>query len=172
MAFHYPGEDGKFGKTYANLRDKDSVSLDEKIGLDRSGDGKDDIVSDRLVVPVNRKVFIELFSIDVLHSFFLPNFRVKQDAVPGLKLRVWLEAGKTSKQVIGRDPKNVMEVYNQTSETYVKITDSKPFDIVCAELCGQGHSTMRGMLFVVQQDEYELFLEQSKPAEDASFEFE
>lgn len=87
----------------------------------------DDIHSNgELVVPVHTKVKIELVAQDVLHSFFLPNLRVKQDAVPGLKTPVWFEAEETG-----------------------------TFDLVCAELCGWGHYKMKGRLRVVTKEQYE-----------------
>lgn len=143
--FHYPGADGKFGPLKPELANLESAYPEEIIGLDRSvAEAKDDIVAVKMVVPVNKKIRSRLASVDVLHSFFLPNFRVKQDAVPGLRGNVWFEATKTSAQVVGIESDG----------------SPKPFDIVCAELCGQGHFKMKGMLYVVTQSEYEQFLEE------------
>ncbi len=72
-----------------------------------------------LHVPVNENILIHLKSRDVLHSFFLPHLRLKQDAVPGMTIPVWFNAMK--------------------ADTY---------DLVCAELCGWGHYKMRGRLSV------------------------
>ena len=69
---------------------------------------------------MNEDILVQLKSEDVLHSFFLPNLRVKQDAVPGMKIPVWFRAVKTG-----------------------------DFDLVCAELCGWGHYKMKGRLTVV-----------------------
>ncbi len=147
--FRYPGADGRFGPRKRELIDDRSADPAEQIGLDRSHpDAADDLVTQRLVVPVNRDVRIYLTSKDVLHSFFLPNFRIKQDAVPGLTGHVWLRSNKTSGQIVGREADG----------------SDKPFDIVCAELCGQGHFRMRGRLYVVSEDQYQAFLE-----EEASF---
>ena len=91
----YPGPDGKF-------------------------DTLDDIhVVNDLHLPVNEEILLDLKSMDVLHSFFLPNLRVKQDAVPGMKIPVWFRA-----------------------------VDTGQFDLVCAELCGWGHYKMKGRLTV------------------------
>lgn len=84
-----------------------------------------------LHVPVNEEIVLELESMDVLHSFFLPNVRVKQDAVPGMKQYVWF-----------------------------KCTETGTFDIVCAELCGWGHYKMRGRLTVETQEEFDQWLKQ------------
>jgi cytochrome c oxidase subunit 2 len=83
---HYPGPDGKFGRTAARL-----VSADNPIGLDRTDpDAKDDITTiNQLNLPVDRPVLVHLSSKDVIHSFGLYEMRVKQDAVPGLDIPVW-----------------------------------------------------------------------------------
>ncbi|MCE9591812.1 MAG: cytochrome c oxidase subunit II [Planctomycetes bacterium] len=141
--FHYPGKDGKLGVRNPTKVNPLSSIPEELVGLDRNDpDSADDLLTTRLVVPVKQKVYANVTSVDVIHSFFLPNFRIKQDAMPGLRARVWLEATKTSAEVIGTKPDGT----------------PKPFDIVCAELCGQGHYTMRGELYVVSPAEYEKFI--------------
>ena len=173
--FHYPGKDGIFGKVHPLWqRDGDSAEnfglrrgdpldfLDEEKVEEIAADPKrrhlldpdpaaeDDICVPRLFLPVDRKVHIELTSRDVLHSFFLPNFRIKQDAVPGLTGHVWLRASKTSAAVVGQFGPD----------------RPKPFDIVCAELCGQGHFKMRGQLFVVSRHDFETWLEENAPEDE------
>ena len=83
---HYPGPDGKFGRT-----DESLVAADNLIGIDRRDpDAKDDVVtSNQLNLPVDRPVLVHLTSQDVIHSFGLYEMRVKQDAVPGLSMPVW-----------------------------------------------------------------------------------
>jgi cytochrome c oxidase subunit 2 len=83
---HYPGADGKFGRTDPKL-----VGADNPIGIDRTDpDAKDDVVSTNiLALPVDRPVLVHLSSQDVIHSFGLYEMRVKQDAVPGLDIPVW-----------------------------------------------------------------------------------
>ena len=78
-----------------------------------------------LRIPVNEEIVIQIQTQDVLHSFFLPNMRIKQDVVPGMKQHIWFEAKK-----IGT------------------------YDIVCAELCGWGHYKMRGRLIVQSEDDF------------------
>jgi cytochrome c oxidase subunit II len=97
----YPGADGKFG------------TADDKTLLDE------------MHVPVNKVVHVHLRSQDVIHSFFVPQFRMKQDAVPGREIVQWFEATKTGK-----------------------------YELPCAELCGFGHSGMRGWIYVHTPDEY------------------
>ncbi len=103
-------------------------------GLDGEMGTVDDVVLDNeMHVPVGRPVRIQLRSLDVIHSFFLPNMRLKQDAVPGLTIPIWFEPTKTG-----------------------------DFEIACAELCGFGHTTMHGMLTVHTPEEYKAWLEQAE----------
>jgi cytochrome c oxidase subunit 2 len=83
---HYPGPDGKFGRTDVNL-----MAADNPLGLDRSDPAaKDDVTTiNQLTLPVDKPVLVHLSSKDVIHSFGLYEMRVKQDAVPGLDMPVW-----------------------------------------------------------------------------------
>src|SRR5262247_319649 len=110
----YPGEDGKFG------------TADDKTLLDE------------MHVPVGKVVRINLKSQDVIHSFFVPQFRMKQDAVPGHEIRQWFEATKPGK-----------------------------YEWPCAELCGFGHSGMRGWIYVHTADEYGKWAAENLKAEAA-----
>ena len=113
--FHYAGTDGVFGRTDAKLiTDTNPVGLDKKDPA-----AKDDIVSVDMHIVVDKPVKVRLRSKDVIHSFFLPNMRVKQDAVPGMSILVWLEPTRTGK-----------------------------FELACAELCGNGHYRMRAFVYV------------------------
>ena len=161
--FHYPGADGILGRRDPLKVDlTEGTDLPKLIGLDReSPGGEDDFVTAVMVVPQGRKVFIRVTSLDVLHSFFLPNFRIKQDAVPGMLADVWFEATKLSADVIGRSATATVraeDVDDLDADGYPKMADisnSKPFEIVCAELCGQGHYTMAGQLYVLRPEEYQ-----------------
>ncbi len=83
---HYPGADGKFGRTEVSR-----VAADNPVGLDRTDPaGKDDIVTiNQMTLPVDKPVLVHLSSKDVIHSFGLFEMRVKQDAVPGMSIPVW-----------------------------------------------------------------------------------
>ncbi|MBI3933188.1 MAG: hypothetical protein HY316_00760 [Acidobacteria bacterium] len=124
----YPGRDGVFGRTSPGL-----LSLENPMGLDANDPAaQDDILSIGLMyLPVNRTARIRLKSKDVLHSFFLPFHRVKQDVVPGMSIDVWF-------------------VPTQTGD----------YEIACAELCGFGHYQMRGLLRVVSEQEFDEQLQQ------------
>jgi cytochrome c oxidase subunit 2 len=86
----------------------------------------DTVFLDEMHVPVNKVVHVELRSQDVIHSFFVPSFRIKQDAVPGHTIRAWFEATKPGK-----------------------------YEWPCAELCGFGHSGMKGWIYVHTPEEYQ-----------------
>jgi cytochrome c oxidase subunit II len=83
---HYPGPDGKFGRTDVSL-----MAADNPLGLDRNDPAaKDDITTiNQLNLPVDRPVLVHLSSKDVIHSFGLYEMRVKQDAIPGMSIPVW-----------------------------------------------------------------------------------
>jgi cytochrome c oxidase subunit II len=81
-----------------------------------------------LHIPSEEEVVLVIKSEDVLHSFFLPQFRVKQDVVPGMKQKVWFKA--------------------------VKEAEGRSFDIVCAELCGWGHYKMKGRINIHTQSDF------------------
>jgi cytochrome c oxidase subunit 2 len=89
------------------------------------GSADDFTLRNQLHAPVNRPVWIHLRAEDVLHSFFLPQMRLKQDAVPGQDISVWFEATATGDYALG-----------------------------CAELCGTGHTTMNGTLTVHDADDF------------------
>lgn len=98
----YSGSDGKFGTA-------------------------DDINAiNNLHVPIGKPVLLNMTAQDVIHSFFVPEFRMKQDAVPGMMTQLWFTATKTGE-----------------------------FEIACAELCGLGHYRMRGKVFVHSQQEFD-----------------
>jgi len=89
--FHYPGQDGIFGKSDAVF-----IKSSNPLGLDPSDPaGKDDIYSPgELHLPVNRPAILEITSMDVIHSFSFPAMRVAQDAIPGLRTPIWFKPVK------------------------------------------------------------------------------
>jgi cytochrome c oxidase subunit 2 len=127
--FRYAGPDGKFGLTSPKLMDPSSGS-EAAIGLDNDDPAaKDDVVTGTMFLPINRQVDLTLRAVDVIHSFFVPNMRFKQDAVPGLAIHMHF--------------------------TPTQIGD---YEIACAELCGLGHYKMHGMLKVVSQEDFDKWL--------------
>jgi cytochrome c oxidase subunit 2 len=111
----YPGPDGQFD------------TADDKTFLDE------------MHVPVGRPVRVNLKSQDVIHSFFVPQFRLKQDAVPGRQIGAWFEVTKPGK-----------------------------YEWPCAELCGFGHSGMRGWVYAHTSDDYAKWAAENLRAEAAA----
>jgi cytochrome c oxidase subunit 2 len=112
--FRYPGADGKFNTP-------------------------DDILTlNQLHFPVGKPVVVELTSKDVIHSFFMPEFRVKQDAVPGMNTHIWFEGTR-----VGH------------------------WEIACAELCGLGHYRMKGFVSVDTAEDYQKWLAEQLSAQNA-----
>jgi len=127
--FRYAGPDGKFGATSPTLMDP-SAGSEAAVGLDTSDPAaKDDVVTGIMYLPVNRQVDLRLRAVDVIHSFFVPGMRFKQDAVPGLEIHMHF--------------------------TPMEIGD---YEIACAELCGLGHYKMHGMLKVVSPEAFDKWL--------------
>jgi len=127
--FRYPGPDGKFGATRPELEDP-SAGGEGALGLDpKDPSSKDDVVTGVMEVPVDREVELILRAHDVIHSFFVPALRFKQDAVPGLAIHMHF--------------------------TPIQIGT---YEIACAELCGLGHYKMHGVVKVVSQNEFDQWL--------------
>ena len=93
------------------------------------GTADDFTMRNQLHLANNKPVLITLESEDVIHSFFIPNFRIKQDAVPGMHIRVWFQP-----------------------------TETGTYELGCAELCGLGHYRMRAVVTVHTQEEYDRWL--------------
>jgi cytochrome c oxidase subunit 2 len=124
---HYPGPDGVFGRTDIKLVDEAT----NPIGLDRKGDphAKDDIVTlNQLHLPVNRPVVLEITTKDVIHSFFLPVMRVKQDAVPGMLIPVHFVPTKTSDEMREELAKTVTLPTAENLDSYVSMEEYKGKD--------------------------------------------
>jgi cytochrome c oxidase subunit 2 len=133
--YRLPGEDGKLGTSnMVNINDQNpfGINLDDQ-------NGRDDILiqSDELHLKTNRPVKILLRSTDVLHNFYVPQFRAKMDAVPGLITYYWFEPNKEG-----------------------------DYEVLCAEYCGIGHYGMRAKVVVDNEENYEKWLEQQETFSD------
>ena len=126
-----PGADGVLGTT-----DVRNITPDNPLGLNPSDPaGQDDLVVefDELLLPLDRPVKLLMRSVDVLHNFYVPEFRAKMDMVPGMVTFVWLTPSRTGR-----------------------------FEVICAELCGVGHAFMRGGVQVVEGEAYVAWLDQQQ----------
>jgi len=139
---HYPGADGKFGSTNIQLVDEEL----NPIGLDRgSAFGSDDIVTlNQMHLPVNKQVMIHLSSKDVIHSFGIPEMRIKQDAIPGMTIPFFFTPIMTSAEFLDKIKGTVR--------------DGMGYEIACAQLCGNSHYRMRGYVTIDTETEYETWL--------------
>jgi cytochrome c oxidase subunit 2 len=137
---HYAGPDGVFGRTDVKLID----TTDNPLGLDRSDPAaKDDVTTlNQLYLPANKPIIVKLRSKDVIHSFGVPEFRVKQDAIPGLTIPVWFIPNVTT-----------AEMRTRTGNPEFQ------YEIACAQLCGLGHYRMRGFVTVLAADEFQKWID-------------
>jgi len=130
----YPGKDGTFGK-----QDVKFVSGANPLGIDQADpNAKDDVRSEgssEIAVPVGTNVIIHISSMDVIHSFKVFPMRVNQDAIPGMSIPVHFKPTK-----VGMYPIN------------------------CAQLCGLGHASMKGVLKVLAPADYEKWLAEKSGA--------
>ena len=127
-AFRFPGEDGKLGNVHVRNIDP----IDNPFGMDPNDpNGADDVLVPRneLHLPVNQPFKALLRSNDVLHDFWVPEIRAKMDAVPGMITYFWFEPTRVGK-----------------------------YEILCAELCGESHYTMRGDMYIDTQEDFDAWL--------------
>jgi len=133
--YRLPGEDGKLGNTkVVNINDGNPFGI-----ILEDPNGKDDVLiqSDAIHLKNNRPVKILLRSVDVLHNWYVPQFRAKMDAVPGTITYYWFEPNKVGE-----------------------------YEVLCAEYCGVGHYGMRGRVFVKSEQDYENWLQEQETFSD------
>jgi cytochrome c oxidase subunit 2 len=126
-SYRFPGKDGKFGKTAVRF-----INSDNPFGIDpKDANGKDDILVEETDVslPLGKSYKVLLRSTDVLHDFYVPQFRAKMDLVPGTVSYFWFTTKRRG-----------------------------TFDILCAELCGVGHHAMRGKVSVITPAKFQKWL--------------
>lgn len=142
--FRYPGKDGSFGKKYfRNIDDAGNNTLgilwDDPLS-------HDDIVTDKMILVKGRPVKLIIGSRDVIHDVGLSQFRLKMDAVPGIPTTMWFTPKYTTKEM--------KEITHNPDFVY---------EISCDQMCGNGHFSMRGVIDVVDQEEYDAWLAKQKP---------
>jgi len=133
--FRYPGPDGKFGQIHPELINEGTQNL---FGLDPEHDieSRDDVVTAEMAIPVNKEIHLLMHAKDVSHSFYVPALRIHQDFVPGLDLSLHFTATKVGK-----------------------------YEIVCSQLCGLGHYSMRAFLNVVSAQDYDDWMKKQQAAQ-------
>lgn len=137
----YPGKDKKAGKVSMRF-----ISATNDMGIDKSDpNSRDDFIPLQMHVPKNRPVRLLLRSKDVIHSFYLPQFRTKMDAVPGMITTLSFTA-----------------IYS-TQEMREKLHDPDfNYEVACAELCGRMHFAMKLILVVDESAEFERWASEQK----------
>ena len=128
-SYRLPGADGKLGKSDSKL-----ISVDNTLGVDPDDPaGQDDVIIDAadLHLPIDKPVKMLLRSVDVLHDFYVPEFRAKMDLIPGTITYFWFTPTRTGE-----------------------------FEVLCAELCGTGHAFMRGIVMVDSDADYQAWLDE------------
>lgn len=140
----YPGKDGVLGRKNYRLTD---ASNGNALGVDWEDEAShDDLESTEMHLVVGKPVQLVINAQDVIHDVGLVHFRLKMDAVPGIPTTMWFT------------PK-------YTTEQMKQITGNKNFvyEISCDQMCGSGHYSMKGLIIVETQEEYDKWLAQQKP---------
>lgn len=138
----YSGEDNVLGSKSVY-----DIGSDNPFGMDwKDQAGRDDFKSDTLMMQLNQPILVKINSLDVLHSFYLPHFRVKMDAVPGIPTQFWFIPTKTTQEA--RDERD-----DQKFE----------FELACAELCGASHFNMRRVVRVLEEDDFKAWKAKQVP---------
>lgn len=141
--YRYPGKDGQLGRR--DFKKIDPAAGNE-LGLDWNDPlNKDDFMPSEMHLVVNKPVKLIIGSRDVIHDVGLPHFRLKMDAVPGIPTTLWFTPKFTTKQM--------KEKTGNPEFTY---------EISCDQMCGAGHYSMRGVIVVETQAEYDAWLAQQK----------
>ena len=158
----YPGPDNLLGTKDFRLVDPAT----NVIGQDWTDEkGLDDFYPQKIVLPVGKTVRVRITSRDVLHNFYLPHFRVKMDAVPGMPTYFVFTPKYTTEEYrrkLGAVDDNGEPLYPE----YWELTDPDDpdsgerwrnfnFELACAELCGRGHYSMQKYVEIVTEEEYE-----------------
>ena len=163
--FRYAGPDGKLGS-----RDFRLTTGTNPVGQDWTDEsGLDDIHPTELWLPVNSdlekddtKVRVKILARDVLHDFWLPHFRVKMDAVPGMPTYFVFQPTKTTEQY--RQMLRGYPEYNipDPNDPEKMLWETFEYELACAELCGTGHWSMRKLVKIVSRTEYDAWLKEQK----------
>jgi cytochrome c oxidase subunit 2 len=156
-AIRYPGEDGKLGGKDFRLIDLGNNPLGQDWTDPKN---HDDFHANEIVLPVGKQIRVRITSRDVLHNFYLPHFRVKMDAVPGIPTYFVFTPEKTTDEY--RQMLKEYDEYQVPSDPEDPESDPRwktfNYELACAELCGQGHYSMRKLVRIVSEEEYNNWL--------------
>ena len=150
----YPGEDGLIGEKNFRL-----ISGTNPLGQNwEDKKNIDDMQVDEIVLPVDKKVRVRITAKDVLHNFYLPHFRLKMDAIPGMPTYFVFTPSTTTKEY--REQLKDYPEYQvpDPNDPEKQLWETFNYELACAELCGRGHYSMRKVVRIVEEDEYEDWL--------------
>jgi cytochrome c oxidase subunit 2 len=139
----YGGKDGKIGKY-----DFTKIDATNTMGMDFANDvaNMDDFIPREIRIPKGKPVLLKIRARDVLHSVFLPHFRVKMDAVPGMPTSFWFVPTKT------------------TAEMRAELNNPNfNYELACTEICGSGHFAMKMIVVVEEPADYEKWYAEQEP---------
>ncbi len=156
----YPGADGTLGTR--NFKRITGANPLGQIWEDASN--QDDIHVSDIVLPKGKKVRVRITSRDVLHNFNLPHFRLKMDAVPGMPTYFVFTPSMTTDEYRQqlRKYKEYQTPYDETDPEGPQKWEAFEYELACAELCGSGHFSMRKLVRIVEQEEYDAWLSQQQ----------
>ena len=150
----YPGADGLIGEKNYKL-----ISSENPLGQNwKDEKNLDDFLATELVLPVGQKVRVRITAQDVLHNFYLPHFRVKMDAIPGMPTYFVFTPSKTTEEY--RQELKKYPEYNvpDPADPLKMLWETFEYELACAELCGRGHYSMKRPVKIVSQEEYDTWL--------------
>lgn len=137
----YPGGDNQLGP-----RDFTLTNADNELGINWNNTAsQDDFLADEIVIPVNTPVLVNIAALDVIHNFYLPEFRLMMDAVPGVTTKFWFRPTITTAEM--REIKGDAEF---------------DYELACNQLCGSGHWNMKKTVRVVTESEYRAWAAEQK----------
>lgn len=140
-AYRYPGKDGKLGNV--NFKKIDAVNL---AGLDLSDKNSyDDFFPTQLVIPKGKPILLKIRGRDVIHSVYNPHFRLQMNAVPGMPTQFWF----------------IPTVSTAEMRTKTENPDFN-YELVCNKICGKSHYGMKGIITVLEKDEYDSWYEENQ----------
>lgn len=156
----YPGRDGELGETdFRKINDATGNPFGQDWTDKRN---QDDFLPSEIVLPVGKTVRVRITARDVLHNFYIRDMRVKMDAIPGMPTHFTFTPSVTTDSMrrrLSEMPEwNVPDKNNPDKKRW----ETFEYELACAELCGRGHYSMRRVVRVVSQEEYEAWLDEQE----------